>query len=274
MRKVFAIALVVLGAAAAPAGALELKNVRSIYGPFGGVRAGNKLLPGDIIFLSFEMEDLKMDPDSGLVNYTNRLEVIDDKGKVIFARDNKDNKRYLALGQARLPDRAQVVTGTEQAAGKYTVKLTVTDNNAANPKGPKESKSFVYKFEILEKDFGLIHAVSPSVGVVNQDFQAQCALVGFGRDAKKMPNVSVRLIIRDEKGNPTLPKAFISNIPKDLPDDVDVKKLDLVPLPFPIFLNRPGRFTLEVTATDHLSKKTVSVSFPLLVLDTSVVGGQ
>ncbi len=273
MRKVFAIALVVLSLEALPARALELKNVRSTYGAYGGGRTGNKMLPGDFLFLAFDIEDMKMELNTGLVKYKTKIEVLDGKGKQIFKREN-DNQRYLHLGKARVSDRAQVFTGTEQPAGKYTVRLTITDKNAKDPKGPTDSKSFTYEFEILPPGFGLIRAFAPSVAFTQGNYEAHCALVGFARDPKtKLPNVDLRMRILDEKGKPTLEAAFINNIPKDLPEEVDIKKLDTVPLPFPISLNRPGRFTIEIEAVDRISKKSAKLSCPLLVLETSQVGG-
>ncbi len=271
MRRAFVIALALLGLSAGPAAALDVKNVRSTYGPFGGVRAGNKLLPGDILWLAFELEGLTMEADTGLVKYDIKLEVFDGKNPMpIFSR-NTPNQRYLALGQARLSDRAQVIIGIEQAPGKYKVRLTITDKGGKDKKGGP-SKNFTHDFEILKADFGLIQALSPSVAAVNQDFTAHCMLTGMARDAKQIPNVELRLAILDENGKPTLPKPFISNIPKDLPEDFDVKKEKQISLPFPIFLNRPGRFTIHVEAIDKISGKKASVSFPLVVLETSAVG--
>jgi hypothetical protein len=270
MRRAFVIALVLLGLWAGPAAALDVKNVRSTYGPWGGVRPGSKLLPGDILWLAFQIEDLTMDADTGLVKYDVKIEVLDSKPMVIFSR-NTENQRYLALGKARLSDRAQVIIGIEQAPGKYSVRLTVTDKGAKKKGGP--SKTFSQDFEILKPDFGLIQAFSPSVAATNQDFTASCMLTGMARDAKGIPNVELRLTILDEKGKPTLPKPFISNIPKDLPEDFDVKKEKQIRLPFPVFLNRTGRFTIQIEAIDQISKKKASVSFPLEVLETSAIGG-
>jgi hypothetical protein len=271
MRRAFVIALVLLGLGAGPVAALEVKNVRSTYGPYGGARPGNKLMQGDILWLAFELEGLTMDADTGFVKYEIKLEVIDSKPQVIFSRTNKQ-QYYLSLGKARLADRAQVFTGVEQAPGKYSVRLTVTDMGGKDKKGGP-SKTVSYNFEILKADFGLIHAFSPSVAATKQDFTASCLLTGMARDAKQMPNVELHMTILDENGKPTLPKPFISYIPKDLPEDFDVKKEKQIRMPFPIFLNRPGRFTIQIEAIDQISKKKASVSFPLQVLETSAVGG-
>ena len=77
MRKACVIALVLLGLGAGPAAALDVKDVRSTYGPFGGARPGNKFLPGDVLWLAFQIDDLAMEADTGLVKYKVKLEVTD-----------------------------------------------------------------------------------------------------------------------------------------------------------------------------------------------------
>jgi len=189
MRKAFVIALVLLGLGAGPAAALDVKDIRSTYGPFGGARPGNNFLPGDVLWLAFQIDDLAMEADTGLVKYKVKIEVTDSKDKIIFSRDTP-NQRHLSLGKGQISERAQVVIGTEQAPGKYTVRLTVTDQGGGKEKGGGPSKSFTHDFEILAPDFGLIHAWAPSVAVTNQEFTAFCKLVGMARDAKQFPNVS------------------------------------------------------------------------------------
>ena len=41
------------------------------------------------------------------------------------------------------------------------------------------------------------------------------------------------------------------------------RALGLVPRQFPLALNRPGKFTVELQATDRISKKTAKLSLPL-----------
>jgi hypothetical protein len=278
MRKAFVIALVLLGLRTAPAAALDIKNVRATYGPVGGVRPDNKFLPGDILWLAFQIDGLAMEADTGLVKWKVALEVVDNsKDKPIFTRST-DHQRYLALGKGQMSERAQVFIGTEQAPGKYTVRLTITDKGGGKEKGGGPSKSFAYDFEILAPDFGLIQGWAPSVAIATQDYTAFVKLTGMARDAKQLPNVEVRLVIKDESGKAILPKPLVTSIPKDLPSDeelrklgeeFDIKKSKMIPMPFPLFLNRPGRFTVEIEALDHISKKTSKVSFPLQVLETS-----
>jgi hypothetical protein len=271
MTRAVVVALVFLGLGAGPAAAVNIKNVRSTYGPYGGVRPGNKLMQGDALWLAYQIEDLTMEPETGLVKYTVTLEVLDSTGKQILKRPTP-NQRHLTLGKGELSDRAQVVIGSDYGPGKYSVRLTVTDTNIkGKEKGGGPSKTVKYDLQLIKEDFGLIQAICPSIAATIQDFEANCVLTGMARDAKQIPKVEVRMTIRDEKGKATLPKPFITNIPADLPG-IDFKKEKIIRMPFPIVVNRVGRYTVEIEAFDLISKKSAKVAFPLLVLETSAVG--
>jgi len=279
MRKAFVIALVLLGLSAGPAAALEIKGIRSTYGPNGGVRPGNKLLPQDVLSLAFQIEGLSIEANTGFVIYKVKLEVKDSKGKTIFKDENKQ-QQHLALGGPQVAERAQVVVGGQQPPGKYSVELTVTDLGGKGKGKGGASKSFTYDFEVLPPDFGLIHAVLPSVATTAYEATAYCQLVGMARDKKKIPDIELRMRVLDESGKPTLPKPFVSDLKQILPNPkggapgFDVTKENVIPLPFPLVLTRPGRFTVEIEAYDRIAKKTSRVRFPLLVLETSTVGGK
>jgi hypothetical protein len=270
MRKAPFIALVLVSLCVKPASALDIKNIRATYGQEGSVRTDNKLMLGDILILSFDIEDLKMEPHSGIVRYTNRLELLDSSGKVIYTR-NSNNQRVLCLGKARVADRAQVILGTDQAPGKYSLRLTVIDVATRDAKGNSVSKSFTYPFQTVAPTFGLIHVNAPSVSTTIKDYQATCTLVGAALDKSKMIGVEIRTRLLDEKGQPTLTKPFVLNFPADLPPGFKVTKDSQIPLPFPLSLNRPGRFTVEIEAEDLVGKRTAKVSFPIIVLEPSAV---
>jgi hypothetical protein len=90
-----------------------------------------------------------------------------------------------------------------------------------------------------------------------------CGLVGFERDkAKKLPHVAFEMRILDESGKPTLPKPF-AGVNQDLPE-----KAVSMPLSFVVPLNRPGKYTIELKATDQITKKTALLAFPYTVIDS------
>ena len=65
---------------------------------------------------------------------------------------------------------------------------------------------------------------------------------------------------------------ILSNLPKDLPEDADIKKENFVSMQFPIYLNRTGTFIIEVVAQDKLARKQLQLRYPLTVLDSAAAG--
>jgi hypothetical protein len=271
MWKVLASGLVMLTLGTVPARALELKNMRAVYGPFGPPRANNQYLPGDLLYVTFDVADVKVSEKSGTTKYNISIEetLVDGKGAISFKR-TKANQDTLSLGGTRLPGIAEVFIGKDQPAGKYTLKVTVKDLLS------KEVKDIGYPFEILPEAFGFVRLFAPVAGLTGQQYVANFAVVGMGRDAKKKPNVKIRMRVLDEGGKPTHGQPVTMDIPKDLPDELasKIETIPFVDLQFPLFLNRPGRFTIEVEGTDTVGKKTAKLSFPLTVLDPGSVDGK
>src|SRR5689334_18004183 len=67
-------------------GELKLTHARSTYGVLGPVRESNKLLPGDIYFVRFDIENLKVGSD-GTVLYSMGFELLNSKGNKEYAKD-------------------------------------------------------------------------------------------------------------------------------------------------------------------------------------------
>jgi hypothetical protein len=126
------------------------------------------------------------------------------------------------------------------------------------------------KFEALRPDFGLVRLsgtgdaegqVPAGALCAGQSLWVNGAVVGFRRGgAAQQPNVSLELRVVDEKGKPTMAKPFGGTIDKDVPT-----KDTALPIQFLVSLNRPGKFTVEVKATDQIAGKTVAQSFPITV---------
>src|SRR5437660_12214963 len=70
-------------------GQLRLTNERTTLGIMGAPRGNDKLLPGDVYFLTFDIENLKVD-DHGKVQYRMSMEVLDKQGKAQFKGDPVD----------------------------------------------------------------------------------------------------------------------------------------------------------------------------------------
>ena len=247
-------------------GQLKLTNPHATYGFLGPTRPDDKVLPGDFYFVAFDIEGLDV-RDDGTVQYSMGMELLNSKGESQFKKDPQDLESNNSLGGTKMPGVMTAEIGTDTAAGKYTMKVTVTDRRA------KKTETLTRDFDVLPKDFGLVRlqltAVSnnpepvPNVAVVGQSVLLNCFALNFARDkSTDQPNVAVQITILDEAGKPTLAKPF-SDVSKDVP-----KNMIAIPISLPLHLNRAGKYTVVVEATDKLGKKDpAKLSIPLTVVE-------
>jgi hypothetical protein len=250
---------------------LTLGNPRVTYGELGSPRPDNKFLPGDIFFLSFDIEGIKVSPE-GRVKYGMAMEVFDSGGKSIFKQMPVERDDFLPLGGTKLPARAFVSVGPDQAAGTYVCKVTVSD---LTDKDKAVSKTLEQKFDVLPRGFGIVQLYTaadmkgeipaPLVGVAGQSLFVHFAVIDFERDGKtKQPNITIEMVVYDQTKKPTLEKPTVKQVPDEADGKVDEKVVG-VPMRFLVPLNREGGFLIELKATDNMSKKTSKVYLPLRV---------
>lgn len=269
--------LAALVAPAQPAAGLKLSNIRNTYGELGGTRPVGKLLPGDVLFVGFDIENITVN-DDGQVAYTMAMEVLDKAGKAIFKQDPAKKQDFVPLGGTTLPARAFVTIGLDQPAGEYSLKLTVKDEGKANA----APQSFSRTFEVQKADFGLVAVYTsvddrgaipaPTTGIVGQSVFVQFAAVGFDRDPKAkdpnlgaQPNLQFEMTVLDEAGKPTLtkPVSYSQNADSQVKNN---EKEGGCPMRFLLPLTRAGRFTVKLKATDNLTKKVATFDMPVTVV--------
>jgi hypothetical protein len=265
MFRVASLALAAVCLVPLEGSALELKNVRPSYGPLGAARKDTKCVPGDSLFITYDIEGLKIDQKTLRANYTTLLELIDSTGQVAFKKETP-NDVPPQLGGQRMPGDLFVILPRTQKPGKHKVRLTVKDTLA------KESKSFEYGFEVVPPEFSFVGVTAKAVGFPGENYVATFAIVDMMLDAKKQPDVHIAMRVYEETGKNWVAMPLLSNLPKDLPEEIDLKKENFVPMQFPIYLNRTGTFIIEVVAHDKHSKKTIQLRYPLTVLDVTSVG--
>jgi hypothetical protein len=257
--------LVLLAALAAPVRADELtiSHVRPTHGILGPARTDKKVTPGDSVYLSFLIEGLTVDA-AGKARYSTAIEILGSDGKVIYRQPAQSHEVLNALGGNQVPAFANLDIGLNQPSGEFTFKLVVTDL-ASN-----KSKTLEHKGTIQPKGFGLVRLVTSAdpAGTVpsgmlgpGQSLFVHAHCVGFGRDAgTKQPKLEFELRVLDEGGKPTLAMPMTGTIDKDvMPEAISV------PVQFLVSLNRPGKYTIEVKATDKIGGKTDMHSFPITV---------
>jgi hypothetical protein len=252
-----------LGLLPGRAGQLSVENARFTRGVLGPTRDAARALPGDTLYLCFDVEGITVD-DAGKVRYSTALEVTNPEGKAVFKQDPRSHEVAAALGGSRITAFANVNIGFQQPPGEYTLKVSVADLAGG-------SKATLTKtFEVLPRDFGLVQLSTtadaegllpvPTPGA-GQGLWLHFGAVGFARDPGTMqPNVTVALRVLDENGKPTQAKPAVGGINKNVQPDAVI-----LPVQLSLLLNRPGKFTVELTATDQVSGKSDKLSFPLTV---------
>jgi hypothetical protein len=259
--------LLLAGLVALPssAQALELKNIRPAHGPLGATRQGSKFLPGDYLFITYEIDGLKVDAKNK-ASFVTLVEVFDAKKMAVFKKETA-NVVVPDLGGSRIAGDFHVIMGTDRPPGQYKARLTVKDVIG------NDIKSFEHPFELLPKDFGIVGVMAPAVAFPAQPYMLQYNIVELALDAAQKPNAKREIKILDETGK-LVATPVVHNYPADLPEGIDLKKSNFIPVDFPLFPNRPGRFTIEVTVVDNLSKRNASVRYPLTVLDIGAIAGK
>lgn len=266
----------ILGSTPAQPGTLNLTNVRMTIGELGPPRDNSKLLPGDVLFIAYDIDGLTINND-GVAKYTMAMEVTDAAGKLIFKQDPRELEDFVPLRGNKMPARAYITVGLDQPPGNYNCKISVTDTKT------KAIGSLNQKFEVLKKDFAVVAVYTsydgrgeisaPTTGQVGQTVFLQFSIAGFERDQKtKQPNVEIQFQVYDDKGTPLF--ADEKGIPKPRKHIQDDKSAQMVKetdgafaLQFPIFMNRPGKFVVEITATDNASpaKKKFVYKLPITI---------
>jgi hypothetical protein len=242
---------------------LTLSGAAVTHGLLGPVRADARFLPGDTVSVAFDIEGLTFGPD-GKAAYTTVTELTDAAGKTLFRSPAREQEVVNALGGNRLPAGAHADLGLGQAPGEYTLKVTVTD------KASGQSQSLAQKFTVLPAAFGLVglSATADRAGEVpagpagaGQTLWLGAAVVGFRTGQDQQPKVELALRVLDEAGKPTLPAPFTGRFENGVPAGATA-----LPVQFALSLTRPGKFTLELKATDLLSGGSATATYPLTVL--------
>jgi hypothetical protein len=218
------------------------------------------------------MDGLTIDSE-GIAKYSMAMEVTNPAGRVILEQKPTARVEFAPLRGNRLPGRAYVIVGLDETPGVYSCKLSVTDTVT------KLTANLAVKFEVLKKEFAIVAVFTshdqkgeisaPTTGQVGDTRWIQFTVASFERDPKtKQPNVYIEFQFFDEKGKALLVNEKNELVPRK--HEQDEKSLPPVKdgdgaftLQFPVFLNRPGKFLVEMTAHDKVTGKKFLYKLPL-----------
>jgi hypothetical protein len=232
-------------------------------GALGTTRPNNKLLPGDLLLLAFDIENLKQNKE-GLVQYQIAMDVTDPAGKSIYTTTPDLQGAYLAFGGTKLPANAWLPLKPELAAGAYSCKITITDATT------KSTKELVKAFEILPAAFANVGLVAtndeagylhcPLGGVVGQPIWLNFRIVNFGRDAQtKQPDVVTEISVL-ENGKATNPNPLLIPPVVRLPIGANA-----IENKFMLGMSRAGSFVVQIKTEDKVTQKTTTLNVPITV---------
>ena len=262
----YALAIAALAAVPAQGGELKLTNVRMTLGDLGPTRPDAKFLPGDVLHLRFDMAGLSI-AANGAAKYKMESKVVDKNNKVIFKKDAEETELFAPLRGNTVPGAALILIGLDMDAGNYVLEISVEDPTT------KASAKTSAKFEVLKRDFGIVgvHTTADfqgfiptsNVGMVGQTMILWYTVASFDRDPKtKQPKIELQFQLKDDKGN-----AILAEPIKHTQDGgVDEKFGSFTPY-YSLYLNRPGKFTVQITALDKVSNKKATYDWPVTVLE-------
>lgn len=248
---------------------LEFKNTRFTYGILGQTRESEKFLPGDVVCLLFDVQGMKV-KDDGQVLYSMGFEVTKRGQKnAVQKREPQDLTAVNSLGGGNFPSFVYwPIPRDAEAPGEYTIKITVADRATKDKKPVVLTKTF----EVVPTKLGFIQLryttfggdPAPPVAVAGQRLALHYTLVGFATDKKEnTSNVTVSIRVLDEKGKPTLAKPISNDIKSDAKAAPGVMLFN----PFPIELNRAGKYKVELTAKCNVTGKDTKELIDLTVME-------
>ena len=244
----------------------EIVNPRATYGHLGAPRPkGSGSLPGDTAHFTFEIKNLKLD-ENQKASYSIAIEIRDEQGKLIYEQKPYNSVAQNFLGGNTLPCSAHVALPIDMKPGAVDWKITVKDRTT------NQSASVTGKGKVRPADFGIVQVglfadaetrvPMSAIGVVGDSMYLQFSTIGFARTKdKNQPDINVSMRILDEQGKPTMAKPITGKINSG----IDPQER-MLPIQFGLTLNRPGRFTVELTAEDRLAGKTASISYAIRVI--------
>ena len=244
---------------------LRLSNVRQTFaGEFGPPRATSKYVPGDVLYVVFDVENLRRDA-RGKVQYAIGMDLLDAAGKSIFHAPLAGEEATLPLGGRKFPARVFMQLGSGLPQGKHALRVTVQDRATGAQTSSDQA------FEVLPPRFAIVgvsasfdeegQTPAPVNGFVGQSIWLRMQVVGFKRDAaSNLPNIELKQTAIDPFGQLTLAEPAVYTA-KDEPHEGQLG----VPFHLALPLNRSGVFKVRLTATCKVSGQSHTLEVPVTV---------
>jgi hypothetical protein len=260
----------------AQAGKITIKNDRLTFGVYGQKRPDNKVLPGELVVISYEIHGLKADA-SGKVQYAAGFELSKAGAKKPEVKVDLQNRpAVLNLGGGVLATESVAAFGLDTSPGKYTIKLNVKDVGTGATATVTKEIEVVKKFGFVRSRFTAPFIIpvrsaeedpfppAPPVVVPGQSLWLHYALVGFEFDKKtNSPDVKIEVKIEDDAGKPTTAKSASASVKPNIKKEAAIINFQ----PIPLELYKPGTYKVKLIAKCNVSGATAERVFDLKVLE-------
>ena len=242
---------------------LTLSNPRITYGELGSTRPDNKLLPGDIFFLSFDIDGIKVS-DAGRVKYGMAMEVVDATGKSIFKQMPVERRRLPAAGRDQAAGPGVRQRRRRPAGRDLHLQGDGHGHVGQGQAGGQDPGAEVRGAAAGLRDRPAVHGRRPKGGDPRPAGRRHRAgpvrplrghRVRPRQGQGNQPNITIEMVVYGKDSQPTLAKPTVKQIPDEADGKVDEKVVG-VPMRFLVPLNREGGFLIRLKATDNISKKT------------------
>jgi hypothetical protein len=250
---------------------LAIRDVTPTYGPLGPARKSLAVPAGDELYFRYAITGVRTDA-AGRVDGELHVQLTGPNGQALLD-DKRPINGLLALGGQTLPATANVSFGPETPAGDYTMTVTVRDKLSG------ESASFQRKVTCTKAAFALVRlrlshdergTIPAAGGMLGQTVHVRCQAIGFDRSQAKV-RVVIAMETADAEERSLMPRPIQARLATEGAEQVaQVRSVDFNGS---LILNRVGKFTLRLTATDEVSGQKAEVRVPLHVAAAPCRGG-
>ncbi len=243
---------------------LEIQDVKAVHGPLGPERKSLDVYPGDALVVRYTVTGVRADAE-GKVDVVKTVRLLDAAGKELLKQE-QPLKGLLPLGGGRFQDVANLNIGDRVAPGDYTLSVAVKDNLSS------QTASFERKVVCKEAAFAIVapqffydadnKITAAAGGFAGQTLFFRLLVIGFDRTRARLEH-EMTVQVLDAQKQEMLPKPISAEFKSE--DAETIKKAVSLTFRGNLVLNRAGEFTLRITVTDRLAKKSTVFEAPLRV---------
>jgi hypothetical protein len=235
---------------------LKLENIQLAEGRLGPPRTMLKFFPEEEIVFRYLITGLQLD-ENGKIAGELSVTVTDLGGHVAFTKKMPVPEATLALGGGTMPGFASVELPAGATPGAYTVKVAFTDQHSG------QTARFERRVSLQPAAFAAISprffydqegkVPAPPEGKLSQTLYVRLKAIGFDRSQGKLAAV-MEMQVLDAKGQEVMPKPIQARLRNS--DAKVVQQVTSVDFSGTLTLNRAGEYTLRITITDEVRKKS------------------